>query len=348
MPILPALFNVSDLHGIVLSLLIVVGLCLLIFGGDWLCRGAASLAIRLNVAPVVVGLTVVSVATSAPELFTALVSVQQGQPGLAIGNIIGSNAANMGLVLAVAALISPIAVHYRLIRWEAPILLFATALFGLLCYIAGGIGRLDGALLLLLTVVYMVFIVRTAKGSRIQEEIAEEIPARLGSIGACIGLILAGGVFLWFGADLLVDAASESARRLGVSETLIGMTVVAIGTSLPELGATIAAALRRQSGIIVGNILGSNLFNLILICGVVGFVLPFPVDPMLVRIEIPAVFLFTLVFAWFIASHRQVNRIEGGILLALYVLFLLLSSIAQSGGFDSTLPAAPQAFLPSP
>ena len=348
MPTLAAILNVSNLPGIVLALLIIVGLCFLIFGGDWLCRGAASLAMSLNVAPVVVGLTVVSVATSAPELFTALVSVQQGQPGLAVGNIIGSNAANMGLILGSAALIAPIAVHSRLIRWEAPILLLITALFGLLCFLNGGIGRIDGILLLSLTIVYLVFIVRTAKDSRIGEEISEEVPPQIRSIFACILLVLAGGFFLWLGADLLVDAATESARRLGVSETLIGITVVAVGTSLPELGATIAAALHRQSGIIVGNILGSNLFNLILICGVVGSVLPFPVDPMLLRMEIPALFLFTLIFTWFIASHRRVNRLEGGILLVIYALFILLSSIAQSGGFDSTLTPTSGAFLSMP
>lgn len=336
MATLAAILPVSDLPGIVLALIILVGLCFLVFGGDCLCRGAASLAISLNVAPVVVGLTVVSIATSAPEMFTSLVSVKQGQPGLAIGNVIGSNAANMGLILGVTALISPVAVHYRLIRWEVPILLVATLLFATFCFFGAGIGRFDGIVLLLFTVAYLVFIVRTSKGSRIQQEVAEEIPETVRSLYACIGLILAGGVLLWLGADLLVDAATESARRMGVSETLIGITVVAIGTSLPELGATVAAAMRRQSGIIVGNIIGSNLFNIILICGVVGFVLPFPVDPMLLRIEIPALFLFTLVFSWFIASHRRVSRIEGGLLLVLYSLFILLSSIAQSGSLPPT------------
>lgn len=333
--------DAGALPGLVLALVIIVGLCFLMVGGDWLCRGAASLAIRFEVAPVVVGLTVVSIATSTPELFTALVAVLNDQPGLAIGNVIGSNAANMGLILGAAALVAPVAVHYRLIRWEIPILLGVTGLFALLCALGGGIGRIDGILLLALTVGYLYFIVRTAKGSRIEKEIEEEIPTPIGSPFACLGFVLAGAALLWLGADLLVDAASEAARRMGVSETLIGITVVAVGTSLPELGATIAAAVRRQSGIIVGNIIGSNLFNLLLICGVVGTVLPFPVEAMLNRLEIPALFLFTIVFSWFVISHQRVSRMEGGLLLVLYAGFILLSSIAQSGGFAGWGEAAP-------
>jgi len=333
---LAAIISATHLPGLVLALIIVVGLCFLMVGGDWLCKGAASLAIRLNVAPVVVGLTVVSIATSTPELFTALVGVYEGQPGLAIGNVIGSNAANMGLILGSAALITPIAVHYRLIRWEIPILLFVTLLFAAMTWIGGGISRVDGLILIAATVGYLVFVTRTAKGSRIEKEIEEEIPSPIKSIGLCIGFIAAGGLLLWLGADLLVEAATEAAGRMGVNETLIGITVVAIGTSLPELGATIAAAVRRQSGIIVGNIIGSNLFNIVLICGVVGTSLPFPVEASLVHLEIPMLILFTFIFAWFIVSHRKVSRMEGGLLLALYATFILISSISQTGGFDAS------------
>jgi len=349
MSILGTLFNTSGLPGLVLALIIISGLCLLLVGGDWLCRGASSLALRLNVPTVVVGLTVVSIATSAPELFTALVAVLRDQPGLAIGNVVGSNAANMGLILGSAALITPIAVHYRLIRWEVPVLLAVTVLFGLVAAFGGGIDRIDGVLLLLVMAAYLFLITRTARESRIGKEIEEEIPSPVRSAGACIGLILAGSALLWLGADLLVDSATEAASRMGVSETLIGITVVAIGTSLPELGATIAAAVRRQSGIIVGNIIGSNLFNLLLICGVVGTVLPFPIDRLLVRVEIPALLVFTIVFAWFVVSHRRVSRMEGGLLLVLYAMFILLSSLAQSGQFGgSPEPATATLAAPTP
>lgn len=345
MTTLSALLDMSGLPGLVLALIILTGLCFLMVGGDWLCRGAASLAIRMQVAPVVVGLTVVSIATSTPELFTALVAVARDQPGLAIGNVIGSNAANMGLILGSAALVAPVAVHYRLIRWEMPILLGVTILFAAFCFFGAAIGRIDGIVLLAATGGYLWFIVRTAKGSRMEKEIEEEIPTPIQSGAACLGFILAGTALLWVGADLLVDSATESARRMGVSETLIGITVVAVGTSLPELGATIAAAVRRQSGIIVGNIIGSNLFNILLICGVVGTVLPFPVEPMLIRIEIPALIVFTGVFAWFVASHRKVSRLEGGLLLVLYAVFILLSSLAQTGGFGPVEVLPPTSLL---
>ncbi|MFP4356846.1 MAG: calcium/sodium antiporter [Puniceicoccaceae bacterium] len=348
MSVFSTLFNTSGLPGLVLVLIIVSGLCLLLVGGDWLCRGASSLALRLNVPTVVVGLTVVSIATSAPELFTALVAVLRDQPGLAIGNVVGSNAANMGLILGSAALIAPIGVHYRLIRWEVPILLAVTVLFGLLAVFGGGIGRIDGVLLLVVTAAYLCLITRTARESRIGKEIEEEIPSPVRSAGACVGLILAGSALLWAGADLLVDSATEAASRMGVSETLIGITVVAVGTSLPELGATIAAAVRRQSGIIVGNIIGSNLFNIVLICGVVGTVIPFPIDSLLVRVEIPSLILFTIVFAWFVVSHRRVSRMEGGLLLVLYAMFILLSSLAQSGQFGVSAEAEAAAPLAAP
>ncbi len=337
---LSTIIDVSSLPGLVLAMIIIGGLCFLMVGGDWLCRGAASLAIRLNVAPVVVGLTVVSIATSTPELFTALVGVARDQPGLAIGNVIGSNAANMGLILGSAALITPIAVHYRLIQWEVPILAAVTALFAILIYISSGVTRIGGIILLGTTVAYLIFIVRTARGSRIEKEIEEEIPSPIQRIWLCLGLVLVGTIFLWLGADLLVDAATEAALRMGVSETLIGITIVAIGTSLPELGATIAAAVRKQSGIIVGNIIGSNLFNLVLICGVVGTALPFPVEPMLIRLEIPMLLAFTAVFAWFVVSHRRVSRVEGGILLILYATFIIVSSVSQTGGFLAKEAAA--------
>ncbi|MEM0966443.1 MAG: calcium/sodium antiporter [Verrucomicrobiota bacterium] len=329
-----ALIDMTGFPGLVLALIIVVGLCFLMVGGDWLCRGAASLAIRLEVPPVVVGLTVVSIATSTPELFTALVGVASDQPGLAIGNVIGSNAANMGLILGVAALITPVTVHSRLIRWEVPILLGVTALFGLLCYVATGIGRLDGSLLLILTFAYLVFIVLTSRNSRIGPEVEEELPSPLGNIFVCFLFLGGGTLLLWLGADLLVDASVEAATRMGVSETLIGITIIAIGTSLPELGATVAAAIRRQSGIIVGNIIGSNLFNILLICGVVGVALPFPVDSGLIQLEIPMVFAFTCVFAWFIFTERTVSRKEGGLLLALYAAFILVTSLSQTGSFS--------------
>jgi len=208
-----------------------------------------------------------------------------------------------------------------------------------LIYLGSGITRVGGIILLGVTVGYMLFIVRTAKGSRIEKEIEEEIPSPIGSLWGCLGFILVGTFLLWLGADLLVEAATESAVRMGVSETLVGITVVAIGTSLPELGATVAAAVRKQSGIIIGNIIGSNLFNLMLICGVVGTAIPFPVETALMRLEIPMLIGFTGIFAWFVISHRKVSRIEGGLLLALYAGFIIFSSVSQTGGFESEATA---------
>ena len=321
----------NDLPIWMLVVVLVVGFAGLTFGGDWLTSGAATISINLKINPVVVGLTVVSIATSMPELVTSLLAVEES-PGLALGNILGSNIANIGLILGITALIWPLTIQLRLIRREAPILLGVTILFTL--FAADGFQRWEGIVLLGLTIAYLCWVicgVRQESG-REATEFADGAPeaSERSSLWAAL-LVLVGAALLALGADTLVGSSVEIARRLGVSDTLVGLTIVATGTSLPELAAAVAAARAGHGDLCAGNIVGSNLFNLLLIGGCVSTVGPFPVDPAMLRIEFPAVLALTALLLWFFKTSQIVSRREGVVLLLLYAAALSLSALSQTG-----------------
>lgn len=325
----------ESLSLLILLPVLIAGLALLYYGGDWLCGGASKLALRLGTSALAVGLTVVSLATSMPELVTALIAAARGNPDLAVGNIVGSNLANIGLILGIAALLYPISINNRLVIKEMPILIFATLLFTVVS-MGGVIDRKEGLLLLVGMVAYLVFIFKTAKSFTIEESpIALAVPKEVKnkkaiSIADCAIRIAAGTVFLAAGAELLVGSSVEIAHRIGVSEVIIGLTVVAIGTSLPELAASIVAALRRESGLCIGNIIGSNLFNMLFIGGTVALVSPLPVlENHLFIMEYPAMVLLTVILWGLIFTDRRVSRLEGGLLIVLYFLILVFSVIVR-------------------
>jgi cation:H+ antiporter len=314
-----------------LLLIMGVGFTALMFGGDWLTHGAVAIAKNLNINPVVVGLTIVSMATSMPEMMTSLLAAK-ASPGLALGNILGSNIANIGLILGITAIISPLVIQLRLLQREVPLLLLVTALFAF-CAI-GGYSRIEGILLLSIVITYLFFVVRWAKkeSAAVAAEFDDEaIGLPKASTGVGIFWVLLGGVLLGLGADILVGASVEMAGRMGISETLIGLTIVAIGTSLPELSASISAARSGHSDICAGNIIGSNLFNILLIGGGVATIIPIPVDPSLLLVEIPALVLITVLLLWIFKSGHIVTRGEGVFLLFLYFTILSLSALSQLG-----------------
>lgn len=324
-------FPFASLSGWLLALILLVGLVGLAIGGDKLTEGAAAVSVRLKINPVIVGLTVVSMATSMPELVTSLLAAEES-PGLAVGNILGSNIANIGLILGVTALIAPLAIQLRLIRREVPILIVVTMVFSL--FAVGGFSRLEGIILLAATVGYLVYIARSAREvtEATKAEFVAEVRAVAGmrTARAC-GYVIGGSVLLALGADLLVGSSVELASRLGVSDVLIGLTIVAVGTSLPELAASVAAAKMGHSDICAGNIVGSNLFNLLLIGGSVATISPIPVDPGLLRVEFPAMLILTVLLLWFFKTGHAVCRREGLILLFLYGAILSLSAASQMG-----------------
>jgi cation:H+ antiporter len=256
-------FPVPDLNLMVLSVFLLLGLFALVIGGQFLTRGAVGISINLRIDPLIVGLTVVSIATSMPEFSTTLMAAES-HPGLALGNILGSNIANTGLILGIAALLMPLKVKLRLVEREVPILIFVTVVFGVMIF-SEGLGRVDGLILLAATVSYLVYIVRKARDEHWSP--SEELPAAQVTTFLAFGFVLFGGLLLALGADLLVQSSAEIATRFGVSDVFVGLTVVAVGTSLPELAACIAAVRAGQGDLCAGNIVGSNLFNLLLIGG---------------------------------------------------------------------------------
>ncbi len=323
-------------------LLFTVGVALLV-GGAWLLvSGGSRIAALLGVAPVVIGLTVVAFGTSAPELFVSLVAALRGNAELTLGNVIGSNLANIGLILGLAALIMPVEVDRRLGRLEVPLLVAATVLFAVLGWNLH-YGRLDGAALTLLFVVFMVVTVRSSAGRAADhaadqaaraaqnppgmDEKALAAAARLAAEAAgrrgrallvsCL-LVLLGIGGLTGGGQLIVDAAVRIATRLHVSEALIGLTLVAVGTSLPELATTIFAAVRHQSGIALGNVVGSNLFNLLAVAGPVMLVRPLTAEASLRSQQLPGLLVVTIILPLAIYRRRVLGRLWGAVLLLCY------------------------------
>lgn len=320
----------ADFSFWILGLLLIVGLAALTFGGDWLTVGAASVSVNMKINPVVVGLTIVSIATSMPEMLTSLLAAKTS-PGLALGNILGSNVANVGLILGITAIISPLNIQLRLIAREVPILIGVTLLFTLFAF--GGYVRWEGGILILLTVAYLIYVVRGAKeeSSDVAHEFDDEMTANNKSTPVGLLLVLLGGVLLALGADVLVGTSVEMASRLGVSDTLIGLTIVALGTSLPELAASISAARAGHSDICAGNIVGSNLFNILLIGGGVATLIPIPVATNLLYVEFPALVLLTVFLLWIFKTGRIVSRKEGVLLVAIYGIILTVSALSQTG-----------------
>lgn len=331
------MLDYATFHNILLAFLLLVGFAMLCLGGDWLARGAASLALALRINPVVVGLTIVSIATSMPELITAFIAAAGGNSGLAVGNIVGSNLGNAGLILGIAALICPIMIQSRLIKQEVPLLLVVTVMFTLMSMggfmATGEIGRLEGLFLLAGTAAYLYFLVFQARrsGPHENDEIADELKEPIQSIAKCLAFVFGGGALLALGADFLVGSSVEIATRLNVSQVLIGLTVVAIGTSLPELAASIAAALRKQSDIIAGNIVGSNIFNMLLIGGAVSTFYPLEVEARLFVVEFPSMVLLTVLLWFAFYTERKVTRLEGGFLIILYLVIIGFSVASQYG-----------------
>lgn len=314
-------------------LLILGGLVLLVLGGELMVRGAGSLARRLGMSPLVVGLTVVSVATSAPELAVTVDSVLSGAPELAVGNVIGSNTANVLLIIGAGALMAALSVQRQLLRFDLPaMILLSVAL--LLLSLDGSLSLLDGVILLAAFVGIMVTTVLL--GRRAAREAAgdgdadgEEAPA---PVWVSVAFVAVGVAALVLGARLLVSGAVSIASGLGVSELIIGLTIVALGTSLPELAATVAAVRRGEVDIAVGNVVGSNVANIGLVLGLPAVMSPagLPVPPSSVALDLPLMIAAALALGTVAFTGHTVERLEGGVFVALYVAYLGYMVLASS------------------
>ena len=310
-----------------------LGLVLLLIAGDVLVRGAVNLSLRLGVPALIVSLTIVAFGTSAPELLISISAVHEGVPGLALGNVIGSNTANVLLVLGVPAIITTLHVTDNATRASYLQMIAGTGLFILLA-MRGRFDWISGLILLAALAMVLGHAFGQARAHRrangqnaaAETEIAEEEPE-----GAdpdmpwwkIITFLLIGLIGLPLGAEILVNSATNIARAFGVSETVIGLTLVALGTSLPELATTVMAALRRQADVAFGNVIGSNMFNLLAIIGITSLVGQLPVDPSLMRFDIWVMLSVSLLLGVFVLKRIDITRIWGIILSALYVAYVL-------------------------
>ena len=296
----------------------IAGLCILYFGGETLLRGAVALASRFGLSSLAIGLTVVAFGTSAPELAISLNAALNNASDIALGNVIGSNIANLGLILGLSAVISPLLVQAKIIRLDAPIMLASVLLFAVFL-LDNQIGRLEGIILStgLLAYIAFTFIQARKEPEVIQEEFLQGVPKTRGRLTIDLGLVILGLGLLILGGKLLVLAAVTIALQLGMSEAVIGLTIVALGTSLPELTATLVAARRGYGNIAIGNIIGSNIFNMLGILGITTLVTPLESGNILWG-DILCMTLLSLLTYLFLFTLGKLERSEGVILVLMY------------------------------
>lgn len=312
--------------------LIIVGLTILISGAEGLVRGASSLAEKLRISHLIIGLTVVSFGTSAPELAVNLLAALDGSTDLALGNVVGSNIANILMVLGVSAIIVPLSVKESTVWREIPLALFGVVLLFIMgndtffdSTATNAITRTDGIILLILMGIFIYYIYRLVKAHRADvEDITQaEEEMRDYSIPSSIGLFLIGLAGLFIGGKLLVGGASSIALDAGLSEALVGLTIVAIGTSLPELVTSIVAARRGHADIAIGNIVGSNIFNVFFVVGTTSTVAALPVSKALdVDILVSIVASLLLFLFMFVGGMHRLARWQGALFVSMYVLYL--------------------------
>lgn len=302
-------------------LLFIVGLIGLFLGGEGLIRGAVGVARRFHVPPLIIGLTIVGFGTSTPELLVGLQAALAGAPALAVGNVIGSNIANILLILGSAAMITAVPLPMARMRRDFAVMIGSTLLVWVM--LAGGmITRAEGLTLVAALGIYLWLCLRNAAGS--EPPATEDAPPALWQ---SLPMAAGGLVILMIGARLLVDSSTTIARDFGISEAVIGLTIIAVGTSLPELATAIVAALRGHSEIAVGNILGSNVFNVLGILGVTATVTPIPVEPRFVGLDIGLALAAALAMLGFAALPGKVGRIGGGVLLTSYAGYIGLMGL---------------------
>ena len=300
-------------------LLFIAGIVTLLIGGEFLIRGSSRLAKSLGIDPIIIGLTIIAFGTSSPEFIVGLIAAIKGSSDIAVGNIVGSNISNIGLILGATAVITSIFVNNRILKIKLPILLLFTGFFILLS-LNNYLSRLDGIILFFSLIVFIIYNYSLSKKYKKFKEDIEETDI---NNYKQIGLIVFGITGLALGAHLLVDKSIFFARLAGVSELVIGITAVAIGTSLPELTASIFAAVKKEHELILGNIIGSNIFN-VGILGLIALIKPIGINPEMFKIEFPALVVFTLLLLPFMKTGAKINRFYGILFLIIYSVFIYI------------------------
>ena len=308
-------------------ILVVLGLALLLVAGDFLVRGAVGLAAALGVPSLIVSLTIVAFGTSAPELVVTVQSVMSGNDGLAVGNIIGSNIANIFLVLGLPAIIYPISTHVLGLRRHMVFMLLATVVFTAIAYQIGYIDTRLGAVLFIGIIVYVAYMWIRASAGKSTDPVLDEVEEYQSATGLNLQTLIflaVGLIGLPFGAHLLVTNGAALAEGLGVREEIIGLTIIAFGTSLPELATVIAAALHKKSDVAIGGIIGSNIFNILAVGGAAGLAGTAYIDADSLTLDIPIMVGAAIILAGYVLTRRDIGRISGLLMFAAYVGFIYL------------------------
>ena len=305
-------------------LILAVGVAILVVGAEFFVKGASSVAERFGISQFVIGLVVVGFGTSTPELAVNIGAAVNGNTDIAIGNVVGSNIANVGVILGLAALVAPLAVQLRMVRVELPIVIGVSfLLWGLASF--GQLVRWEGLILLGAFAAFMIFLLKSSKNepAAVQAEFAEENPKANRNLGWTIGLIVVGLAALMGGAHICVGAAVTLAKMWGMSELVIGLTIVAIGTSLPELASSVMAAYRGHADIAIGNVLGSNIYNVLCVLGITSIITPLPTaGPTLMWLDLPVMIGFALVLVPMMLMGLKITRLNGALLLGAYAVYV--------------------------
>ncbi|MEM7486467.1 MAG: calcium/sodium antiporter [Bacteroidota bacterium] len=303
-------------------LFIVLGLVLLILGGNWLLKAAVALSLRLEIPKIVIGMTVVSFATSAPELIVSIKAALDGFPDLSLGNVVGSNIANLGLVLGITVLLGSIDVRKSFYTTDWPVMMAASLLFVGFIYFDGVLEQYEGIIMVVFLFLFLIYLLRFQKTAVIDEMPEDDISLPLYKIALFLGI---GGTALWGGSELLIDGAVGLASAFGVSDRVIGITIVSIGTSIPELAASIIAIIKKEKAISLGNLIGSNIFNLLAVLGITSIITPISVvDQGLLSSDIFWMLgiSFLILPLVFIPKGLRLGWRDGIILVAYYVIFV--------------------------
>ncbi len=329
-------------------LFLVLGLVLLVFSADYLVKGASSLAVSVGISPLVVGLTVVSFGTSAPELAVSVVSAFKGQSDIAVGNIVGSNIFNVLVILGISALIIPLVVHRQLVRFDVPVMIgISLLMWGL--SLDGKVSRLDGCILFACAVSYTAFLIRQSRAESAANELPEGVEKSANTLRNLLFVVF-GIAGLVLGSKWLVDNAVFIARHFGVSELVIGLTIVSIGTSLPEVATSVVAAMKGERDIAVGNVVGSNIFNIVTVLGLASIVSPsgIPVSNEALHFDIPVMVAVALACLPIFFANYRISKVNGAMFLLFYTAYLvyLFMATGRHDGLDDYRTALFNVVLP--
>lgn len=317
-----SLWNISINYFMQNLLFVILGLALLIAGGNWLLKSAVALSLRLNIPKIVIGMTVVSFATSAPELIVSIKSALDGFPDLALGNVVGSNIANLGLVLGVTVILGSIDVNKSFYTTDWPVMMLASFLFFAFVYFDGVLESYEGIIMVVLLFLFLVYLLRFQKPAVVDEMPEDDVPLPLYQTVLFLGL---GGAALWGGSELLIKGAVGLAENYGVSERVVGVTVISVGTSIPELAASIIAVMKKEKAISLGNLLGSNIFNILAVLGITSIITPIRVvDQGLIENDIfwMLAISFLLLPLVFFPKGLRLGWRDGLILTGVYAAFI--------------------------